>query len=184
MWRRSWNLKPGMPTLARARANPLGRESVVAVGRLLAGRPPHLVVGGRRHPAPVGPGHGAAHRQVQMWRQPALWFDRRKVLHIPADEPAEVLYEPVDQPAEVDRIPDRSAVVVSVGVDRGPVRSDWAVAVQGARDEQRRPEPAGVDATHRGRLDSPSGQVRSVLSALRRRRDARRSIAGWISKDV
>jgi len=142
---------------------PLGDESVVGVDRLVARRPPHLVVGGSGDPAQVGPGHGAAHGQVKVRREPALWFDGGEVLHVPADEPAEVLYEPVDQPAEVERVPGGPPVVVAVRVDRRPVRPHRTIRVEGAGHEQRRPEPAGVDAPDRRWPYPPAWQVRGIL---------------------
>ena len=54
-------------------------------------RPPHLVIGGRQHPAQLGPGDGAAHGEVDVRGQPPLGLDCGEVLHVVAEEPAEVL---------------------------------------------------------------------------------------------
>ncbi len=130
-------------------------------------RPPHLVVGGGEHLAQLGPGHGAAHRDVDVRGQPPLGFHGREVLHVVAEEPAKVLDEPVEQRREVQRIPGRPAVVVAVRVGRRAVAAHAPVARAGQRDEHRRAERRAVRGRVRladrpGRYLAP-GQVRRVL---------------------
>ncbi len=58
-------------------------------------RPPHLVVGRGQNPVQLGAGDGAAHRDVDVRGQPPLWLDGGEVLHVVAEETAQVLDEPV-----------------------------------------------------------------------------------------
>ena len=125
------------------------------------------MVGGGEHLAQFGPGDGAAHGDVDVRGQPPLWFDGGEVLHVVAEEPAQVLDEPVEQRREVQRIARRPLVVVGVRVGRGAVALDPAVARAGQGEEHRRPERLavrrGVGLADRARGDLAPGQVRGIL---------------------
>ena len=57
--------------------------------------PPHLVIGGGQDAAQFGAGHGAAHSDVDVRGEALLRLDGGEVLHVVAEEPAQVLNEPV-----------------------------------------------------------------------------------------
>ena len=102
--------------------------------------------------------------------EPPLWFDGGEVLHVVAEEPAQVLDEPVEQRREMQRVPRRPGVVVGAGVGGGAVVADPPVAGAGQGEEHRRPERLpvrrGVGLAHRPARDLAAGQVRGVLTAL------------------
>ena len=145
------------------------RELVAVEPDHVGGGPPDLVVGGGEDLAQVGAGHGAADRQVHVRGQAFLRFDGGEVLHLVAEEPAQVLDEPVDQRGEVDRVPGGPLVVVAVRVGRGAVLQHSAVAVAGQGEEHRRAEHlasgGGVDLAGGARADRAAGQGRGVLAA-------------------
>ena len=79
------------------------------------------MVGGGEDLAQLGAGNGAADRDVDVRGEPPLGLDGGEVLHVVADEPAQVLDEPVEQRGEVQRVTGRPLVVVGVRVGRGAV---------------------------------------------------------------
>ena len=86
------------------------------------------MVGGGEHPAQLGAGHGAAHRDVDVRGEPPLGFDGGEVLHVVAEVAAQVLDEPVEQRGERQRIPRRPVIVVGSRVGGCSVLIDPAVA--------------------------------------------------------
>jgi len=76
--------------------------------------------------------------------QPPLGFDGGEVLHVIAQDAAQVLGEPVEQRGEVQRIPRRLLVAVGGRVGRGAVLIHAAVAGAGQGEEHRRPEGLAV----------------------------------------
>ena len=173
---------------------PGGRVEVVAGGLVPDGQlvtvvldlggvgPPDLVVGGGEDPAQLGAGDGAADGEVDVRGEPLLGFDGGEVLHVIAEEAAQVLDEPVEQRGERQRIPRRPVVVVRGRVGRGAVVADPAVGRAGQGEEHGGPEGLavrrGVGLAHRPRADLAPGQVRGVLAAPGRTVPPRRAVRG------
>ena len=161
-------LIPGRQRFARLRVDvhlPVGvpgREDAV-VDDPVALRPPHLVVGRGGDLPQFDPGDRPSQREVDVRRQPALRLDRGEVLHVPADEPAQVLHEPVHRPGEVQSISRSTDVVVSVGVDRRPIAPHRSVRVERRGDEERWPEPIAVHPSDRAGVDASARKLRHVL---------------------
>ena len=158
-------------------------RQVVALEKDLAGGgPPDLVVGGGEDLPQLGAGDGAAHRDVHVRGQPFLRFDGGEVLHVVAQDAAQVLDEPVEQRGEVQRVPRGALVVVAVRIGRGAVLADFAVGRAGEGEEHRRAEGlavrGGVGLAHGVRADLPAGQVGGVLAAPGRSLAARPGGAG------
>jgi hypothetical protein len=109
---------------------------------------------------------------VDVRGESALRFDGGEVLHVVADEPAQVLHEPIEESREVERVPNRLGVVVGSRVNRGAIGLDPAVRRTGQGDEQRRPERlavrGGVGLADRPGIDSTPRQGRGILAAAGR----------------
>ena len=133
----------------------------------VGGWPPDLVVGGGDDLPQLGAGQGAADGDVHVRGQAPLWFDGGEVLHVVAEDAAQVLDEPVEQRGEVQRIPRGPRVVVCGRVDGGAVAADFAVGRAGQGDEHRRPERlavlCGVGLADRVRADLPAWAGRGRL---------------------
>ncbi len=92
------------------------RKAAALVLDGLGGGPPDLVVGRGDDLAELGPGDGAADRDVHMRGEPPLRLDRGEVLDVVADKAAQVLDEPVEQRGEVQRVPGGAGIIVAVRV--------------------------------------------------------------------
>jgi hypothetical protein len=97
------------------------------------------MVGGCDYPPQVGAGDGAAQSDVGVRGEAFLGFDCGEVLHVVAQIAAQILNEPVEQRGEVQRVAGGLPVVVGVWIGGGAVVKHLAVAVQGEREEHRRP---------------------------------------------
>jgi len=98
---------PGGQDFAGGRVE-VGRRVLVPDRQLVAVEPddggvgpPHLVIGRGQDSAQVGAGDSAADGQVDVRRQPPLRLNGGKVLHVIAEETAQVLDEPVEQRREM-----------------------------------------------------------------------------------
>ena len=147
-------------------------RGAVHVDRAFVRWPPQRVVGGLDDLAQDLPGDRAAHRDVEVRRQPELFLDGGEVLHLEPRTAAQVLDEPVERLRAVQRVQRRAPVVVRRGVDRAagpgdglalPRGDDLAVGGQGEGDEHRRPVGravrGGEGAAHGAVLDRDLGQV-------------------------
>ena len=127
------------------------------------------MVGGGQDAADLGPGHGAAHGDVDVRGEPPLGFDGGEVLQVVAEVAAQVLDEPVEQRGEGQGVAGGPVIVVGAGVGGCSVLADPAVGRAGQGDEQRRPEGlavrGGVGLADRAGADLAPGQVRGVLAA-------------------
>ncbi len=148
------------------------RQPVGTVDRPVTGWPPHLVIGRRRHLPEQDPRDRAAHRRMQVRRQPPLRLQTGEVLNVPADCPAHVLPEPINQLGKMDRVAGRPPVVIAVRVQRRALRRDPTVAVAGQRQEHRRSPHRPVRSGERPPDGAPihrqPGQVRGILPPFRR----------------
>jgi hypothetical protein len=64
---------------------------------LIGGGPPDLVVRGGDELPQLGAGEGAAHGDMDVGGKPPLGFDGGEILHLVADEAAQVLGKSVEQ---------------------------------------------------------------------------------------
>ncbi len=127
------------------------------------------MVGGGEHLPQQRPGHRASDGDVDVRGEPPLGFDGAEILHLVAEDAAQVLDEPVEQGGEVQRVPGGPLVVIRLRIDRGAVVADLAVAVTGQGEEHGRPVALAV---RRGEhpaggavLDLAARQVGGVLAA-------------------
>ena len=84
--------------------------------------PPDLVVGGGQDAADLGPGHGAAHGDVDVRGEPPLGFDGGEVLQVAAEVATQVLDEPVEQGGEGQRVAGGAIIMVGGRVGGCPVQ--------------------------------------------------------------
>jgi hypothetical protein len=95
--------------------------------------------------------------------EPLLRFNGGEVLHVIAQDPAQILDEPVEQRGEVQRIPGGTLVVVGVGINRCAVLADPAVARAGERDQGGACGAAGpVPASASGLGEAPADARRAA----------------------
>src|SRR5690242_11952076 len=97
------------------------RQVVAVKAHSVGGGPPDLVIGSSDDLPQLGAGEGAAHGDMQVWRQAALGFDGGEVLHVVAEDAAQVLGEPVERRGEVQRVARRALIVVVGRIDGGAV---------------------------------------------------------------
>jgi hypothetical protein len=116
------------------------RQAVALEPDVICRGPTDLVVGDDDDLPQLGAGDGAAHGDINVRGQPLLRLDGGEVLHVVAEDTAQVLDEPVEQGGEVWCIPGGPLVVVGARINRSAVLAHLAVGRAGEGEEHRWPE--------------------------------------------